>query len=52
MGTFSLNIGTPIESTNYPLHASFSFLLNELLDNESKLISPHVLRDVTFISTI
>jgi hypothetical protein len=47
MGTFSLNIGTSIESTNYPLHASFSFLLNELLDNESKLISPHVLRDVT-----
>jgi hypothetical protein len=47
MGTFSLNIGTTIEATNYPLHASFSFLLNEMQDNESKLISPHVLRDVT-----
>ena len=46
MGTFSLNIGTTTEAINYPLHASFSYLLNELQDNESKLISPHVLRDV------
>lgn len=46
MGTFSLNIGTTTEANNYPLHASFSYLLNELQDNESKLISPHVLRDV------
>ena len=47
MGTFSLNIGTTTEANNYPLHASFSYLLNELPDNESKLISPHVLRDVS-----
>ena len=46
MGTFSLNIGTTTEATNYPLHASFSYLLNNLQDNEIKLISPHVLRDV------
>ena len=47
MGPFSLNIGTTTEATNYPLHASFSFLLNRMQDNESKLISPQVLRDVS-----
>lgn len=47
MGTFSLNIGTIIEATNYPLNiqSNFDSLLDRLRDNEERLIDPRDLRD-------
>ena len=45
MQTFSVNISQPSETTNYPLPSNFDYILDELVDNDSKLISPRVLRD-------
>jgi hypothetical protein len=45
MQTYSVNNSTATEAISYPLPENLNFLLNELIDNESKLISPKVLRN-------
>lgn len=47
MATFSLNIGTDYEATSYPLVSEYDIqnILDTLIDNESKLITPVKLRD-------
>lgn len=47
MSTFSINIGTSYESTCYPLVSTLDIetILEKLIDNEEKLITPVKLRD-------
>jgi hypothetical protein len=45
MQTFSVNISQSSEATSYPLPDNFDYILDELVDNDSKLISPRLLRD-------
>lgn len=45
MQTFSVNISSDTEATSYPLPDNLNNFLNDLIDNESKLISPRVLRN-------
>ena len=49
MGTFSINIGQPTESFNYPVEEYLNDLLLELPDNLEKLITPISLRN-SFLS--
>ena len=45
MQTFSVNISSSTEATSYPLPDNLGNFLNKLIDNDSKLISPSILRD-------
>jgi len=52
MLTYSINLGTPLETTSYPLTnllsgtaSTFDILLDKIYDNESKIIKPRELRD-------
>jgi hypothetical protein len=47
--SFSINIGLPTESKNYPVEENLNYLLSQLYDNEDKFITPISLRD-TFLS--
>lgn len=49
MGTFSINIGLPTESKNYPVEEYLNDLLLELPDNLEKLVTPISLRN-SFLS--
>lgn len=49
MGTFSINIGLPTESKNYPVEENLNYLLSDLPDNEDKFITPISLRN-SFLS--
>lgn len=52
MLTYSINLGTPTETTSYPItnnlvgnDSSFNQLINKILDNEYKIIKPREIRD-------
>jgi hypothetical protein len=47
MSTYSINTGTKTESVGYPLvtYADVDFILDKLIDNETKLINPWDIRD-------
>ena len=45
MGTFSINIGLPTESTSYPVRDYLEDLLDSLHDNDEKFISPRSIRN-------
>lgn len=53
MLTYSINVSSPTETTSYPITnllsgtgSTFDFLMNKVIDNDNKSVSPRDLRDI------